>query len=202
AGALLQLQRQGKIRAAAVSNFGVRDLTDMQSHLRPVVNQLAYSLLFRAIEHEILPLCRRVNVGVAPYSPLAEGLLAGRFRSAEDVPEGRARTRLFAGSRPQARHGEAGAEPEVFETIDVLCEKAGRLGCSLSQLALAWLLAQPGVPFAVVGARRPDQLHQNVGALELELNGATCQELAGATDDLKAKLGGNPDMWQAASRIR
>jgi len=104
------LQVQGKVRVLGVSNFATGDLADLLAVGRPEADQLPYSLLWRAIEHGVVPLCTEHDVSITCYSPLAQGLLTGKFRSADDVPPGRARTRLFSSRRPEARHGEPGAE--------------------------------------------------------------------------------------------
>ena len=115
--ALTRLREQGKIRAVGVCNFGVRDLSGMLKLGPCETDQLPYNLLWRTIEPEILPLCLRNGVGLICYSPLAQGVLTGRYASADEVPDGLARTRHYAGTRPQAEHGEAGCETEVFEAV-------------------------------------------------------------------------------------
>ena len=72
----------------------------------------SYSLLWRGIESEVVSLCLKHNIGILPWGPLGQGLLAGKFASPDDVPPGRARTRLFSNKRPQQRHGEPGLEGE------------------------------------------------------------------------------------------
>ncbi len=205
-GALDALQAEGKIRAYGVCNFGTRDLGPALKPKRFAVvsNQLAYNLLFRAIEFEILPFCARQRVGVFCYSPLAMGLLTGKFASADAVPPGRARTRHFAGERPEARHGEAGAEAETFEAIQRIDRICRELGEPMSHVALSWLLAQRGVTAVVVGARSAYQARRNARAGNLVLPHGVADALAAATEPLKRRLGPNADLWQseAESRIR
>ncbi|MGQ9682887.1 MAG: aldo/keto reductase [Anaerolineae bacterium] len=201
-GALQRLQQEGKVRVVGVSNYGRRDLTDLLAAGRAEVDQLCYSLLWRAIEDEIIPCCLEHGVGIACYSPLAQGLLTGKFASADEVPDGRARTRHFRGTRPQARHGETGAEAETFAAITrirTLCEEAG---VPMAQAAVAWLLAQPGVATVIAGGRSEVQVRANAAAADLHLPDELLAALTTATEELKAKLGPNPDMWQAESRIR
>ena len=115
--ALTELRDEGKIRAFGVSNFGKRDLDEMLSYSALVAsNQLPYNLLWRAIEYEILPFCLEKNVPVLCYSPIMQGLLTGKFHTADEVPEDRARTRHFSSSRVQTRHLEAGLESENFRS--------------------------------------------------------------------------------------
>lgn len=203
-GALEGLKEKGMVRAVGVSNFGVGDLSDYLELATPVTNQLPYSLLWRAIEAEIIPLAEAHGVGILPYSPLMQGLLTGKFTSADEVPEGRARTRHFAGTRPQAGHGEAGAEAQTFGTIQALSGLAERLGHPLTHVALAWVLQQPSVPCVLVGARNVEQLMTNVRAADVSLEQDDLAALGLATDALKQQLGPDPDMWsgRAASRYR
>ncbi len=203
-GKLGELKAKGMIRAIGVSNFGVGDLSDYLGLATPVTNQLPYSLLWRAIEAEIIPLAQAHGVGILPYSPLMQGLLTGKFKSADEVPEGRARTRHFAGTRPQAGHGEAGAEAETFDTIQTLSKLGERLGHPLTHVALAWVLQQPSVPCVLVGARNVEQLEANIQAADISLSQSDLADLSAATEPLKQQLGPDPDMWNghAASRYR
>ncbi|NOY82365.1 MAG: aldo/keto reductase [Kiritimatiellaeota bacterium] len=197
-----RLQCTGKIRWFGVSNFGKEDLSELLDHGRCEVNQLPYSLLWRVIENEILPLCRANAISVACYSPLAQGLLTGKFASPDDVPAGRARTRHFSCDRPQARHREPGCERETFAALGEVAGVARETGVPMAELALAWLLHQEGVASVVAGARSPEQVRQNARAMTLDLSADVLARLSGATDVLKARFGNNPDMWQTDSRYR
>ncbi len=201
--ALAQLQQQGKIRAYGVSNFGCQDLGAALDIDRAICsNQLAYNLLFRAVEHEIQPLCVQEQVLILCYSALMQGLLTGKFAHAGEVPDDRARTRHFPCSRPQARHNEDGAEALTFEAVARIERIAKDLGAPMGDVAVAWLLAQPGVATAIVGARNADQARGNARAADLVLDLDTVRQLAEATNALKEHLGANADMWQSESRIR
>ena len=197
------LKEEGKIRHYGVSNFGTGDLGEALSHSDAILtNQLAYSLLFRAIEFEIQPLCTQNNVGILCYSPLLHGLLTGKFRSPQEVPEDRARTRHFAGTWAQARHGEEGAEEEMFEAINRIRSIAEELGESMADIALAWLMVQDGVTSVIAGGRNAEQVRRNARAASIQLTPDVVQALTLATDALKDKLGPNPDMWQSKPRIK
>jgi len=200
--ALAQLREQGKVRAIGVCNFGVQDLSEVLELGRLETNQLPYSLLWRAIEYEIQARCVDEDIGILCYSPLAQGLLTGKFSSPNKVPEGRARIRLFSTDRPQARHGEPGCEEEMFvalERIQAICDEIGQ---PMASVALAWLLHQPGVSSVIAGARRPDQIRQTAQAVDLELSPEIARQLAEATEEVKRLIGRNPDMWQSTSRFR
>ncbi len=200
--ALEQLREQGKIRAIGVSNFGVQDLSDFLELGRCETNQLPYNLLWRAIEYGISQQCRENNVGMLCYSALAQGLLTGRFASADEVPEGRARTRYYSRHRPGVRHGEEGCEAELFETLESIRQLCRKIDEPMSNVAIAWLLAQPGVSSVIAGARTSEQIVQNIRAVDLKLSADIIAELNEMTSDIKQKLGPNPDMWSSESRYR
>ena len=200
-GLLETLRAEGKIRAIGISNFGVRDLDAYLEVGQTESNQLAYNMLFRALEHGIRPRCEENSIGILCYSPLAQGLLTGKFTSPDQVPEGRARTRLFSKDRPQAKHGEEGAETEVFEALEKVRAISNRVGRPMADVALAWLLQQGGVTSALAGMRNVKQVEENARAGDLVLTDDVLKELSDATDPVKAKLGENPDMWNPSSRI-
>jgi myo-inositol catabolism protein IolS len=200
--ALQKLQDQGKVRAIGACNFGVRDLSDLLGIGRVETNQLPYSLLWRAIEYEIQPKCVKAGLGILCYSPLMQGLLTGKYASPDEVPKGRARTRLFSEDRPGARHCEAGCEAEAFAAIGEIGRISGEIGEPMASVAVAWLLRRPGVTSVIAGARRPDQIKQTAQAADLALSPGIIGQLAGATDEVKRILGPNPDMWQSESRFR
>jgi aryl-alcohol dehydrogenase-like predicted oxidoreductase len=200
--ALERLREQGKVRAIGVCNFGIGDLSDLLAVGRAEINQLPYSLLWRAIEYEIQQKCTDRGMGILCYSPLVQGLLTGKFSSPDEVPEGRARIRLFSGDRPQARHGEAGCETEVFAAIEGIRHICTEINEPMAKVALAWLLHQPGVTSVIAGARKPAQIEQTAQAAGLELSPGIIQRLTEATEEVKQKMGSNPDMWQSVSRFR
>ncbi|NLE46593.1 MAG: aldo/keto reductase [Chloroflexi bacterium] len=200
--ALQRLREQGKIRAIGVCNFGLLDLKDLVDLGGAESNQLPYSLLWRGIEHELQPRCQDVGMGILCYSPLAQGLLTGKFASPEDVPAGRARTRHFSKDRPLARHGEDGCEAETFAAIDEIRRICQRVGAPMAQAALAWLVAQDGVASVLAGARRPEQIEDNVRAAELDLPSEVIDALSAATARLKEALGANLDQYQGAATSR
>lgn len=201
-GALQRLKEAGKIRAIGVSNFGVRDLSDMLALSECVTDQLPFSLLWRVIELEIQPLCLERNVGLICYSPLAQGLLTGRYRNADEVPEGLAQSRWYSSTRPAANHDEPGVEAEVFAAIDTLRDLAQEAGMPMAIMALAWVKAQPGVTSYLVGARKPEELAWNLPAVDARLSPEMLARLTATTDAIKAKVIPNPDMWLSNGRMR
>lgn len=200
--ALQKLQEQGKVRALAVSNFGPQDMTEMLELGRFEANQIPYNLLWRAIEYEIQPVCVEHDISILPYSPLQQGLLAGKFASVEEVPASRARTRQFASERHNADHGEPGCEEEMFAALDEIRGISEALGRPMSHVALSWLLYQPAVTSVVAGARNPQQVTENAEAATLQLSPDILDRLDKATHEVKVKLGANADMWAVPSRYR
>jgi len=200
--AMLSLESSGKVRSVGVCNFGVGDLADACTVTRPVVDQLPYSLLFRAVEFEVLDACEKHEVPVLAYSALAQGLLTGKFPSAGDVDDERARVRFYSKDRPGTVHDEPGYEEQVFQAlprIRSICEAAG---VSMAHAAILWLLQRPAVEAVLVGARTPDQIRKNAEVFNFVLPEEIVRELAEVTDPLKAAMGPNPDMWRTASRFR
>jgi len=200
--AMEDLIASGKVRHLAVSNFGPIDLPALLPLAKPVVNQLAYNLLFRGIEFEILPACLAGGVGVTCYSPMMQGLLSGKFSSPDDVPPGRARTRHFSNDRPESRHDEGGAEAETFEAIAAIRDLAAESGLDMAAMSLAWLIGREGVVSVIVGSRNAEQSRRNAAAGDVQLTPDLAEKLDEITRPLKAKLGPNADMWQSTSRLR
>jgi myo-inositol catabolism protein IolS len=201
-GAFEDLRKKGKILHIGVCNHGLRDLAAAHAKVSSIVsNQMAYSLLFRAVEYDILPKCRKDRIPILCYSPLLQGLLSGRYATAGEVPEARARSRLFSSARPMARHGEAGCEDEVFRLLLILQGIAQEVGESLVAVSIAWLLSRDGVASVLTGARTAFQARQNARAGNLVLSESVITRLTWETEALKARLGPNPDLWQAPSRI-
>jgi len=199
--AMQELQAAGKIRHIGLSNFGTSYLRELPDSVQIQSNQLCYSLLWRPIEREVLPLCQEMNMSVLCYSPLCQGLLTGKFSSGDEVPPPRARTRLFAGTREHSRHGGAGCEAELFEAIAKIRDVCQSLGKSMAEVSLGWLLARGGVASVIAGARNSAQAIQNAKAGELELDEGVIGKLTAATEKIKDYAGSNCDLWEGESRM-
>ena len=174
-GAFAELIEQGVARHWGVSNVDADGLAAWIAAAnargvpgpRFVENEL--SLLAREDEAEVLPLCREKGITYLAYSPLAGGVLSGRYRRGEQVP---------AGSRLALRPDAAAVlTVEVHDRIDALSASAASLGVSLPGLALAWVMAQPGVR-PIVGARTPDHLDALAEALAVRLTEGQVTEMA------------------------
>jgi len=200
--ALIKLRQEGKIRAYGLSNYGVGDLSEILRYGNVASNQLPYSLLFRAIEYEVQPLCIQEDIGILCYSTLLHGLLSGKYHTPEEIPDGRARTRHFSSSRAQVRHSEAGCEPEVFAALKKIRQISNNAGHPMALVSVAWVLHQPGVASVLVGARKPDQITQMATVASIQLEDQVITDLSASTERVKQILGTNPDMWMSDSRFR
>lgn len=154
--ALLRLKEAGKIRAIGVSNFDTDMIRLCQTRGTVDSVQPRYNALQREPEAELLPFCREHNIGVLAYSPIAQGLLTGKVTMERTFPEGDVRNRnpLF---KPENRG-------KVLDMLRRLKPVASDCGLTLGQFFTAWLVHQPGVTTALVGARTPAQVHENAGA--------------------------------------
>jgi aryl-alcohol dehydrogenase-like predicted oxidoreductase len=187
---------EGKIRYFGVCNFGPADLE--QTRLPIISDQVGYSLLFRAVEFEILPCLREKELGVLTYSALMQGLLSGKYSSPDDFPEGRRRTRHFSGSNPGARHGEPGHEETVFRAIASCRAIAEDSGLTLSHCGIGWVLAQPGISSVIIGSGSEKQLTENLRCIDEPLPAEVVERLTDATEELKKEMGPNADLWQGS----
>lgn len=201
--AMQELRREGKIRHVGVSNFGARQIEEAAATgVALACDELPYSLLSRAVEWEVLPACARRGIGVLGYMPLMQGLLTGKYRTAEEIPPNRARTRHFRSDRPGVRHGEPGVERETFAAIEALRAIAMREGIPMESLAIAWSVSRPEMTSTITGARNAAQLEKNARAAELRLSGELVASLDAATDALKSALGRSVDLYESSASPR
>jgi aryl-alcohol dehydrogenase-like predicted oxidoreductase len=162
----------GLIRAWGLSNLDGDQLQAFLDVGRPKVVQNSYSLLDRADEADVLPLCEQFGIDYTPFSPLAGGWLTGKYRRDEPVP---------AGSRMALRPGpyEHFRTERTFDALERLAGIASERGTDMATLSIAWLLSRPPVTAVVVGPRRPEHLEPAVRALDLQMSEAEADELAG-----------------------
>lgn len=156
-----KLREEGKIRWIGVSTFSGEEMARAQRAAPLASAQPLYNLLARSIEADVLPWCRREQVGVLAYSPLARGLLGGRVRADAAFPATDHRGGL-AWFQPENRARVAAALERVRPIADAH-------GISLANLAVAWVLGEPGVTAALVGARTPAQSVENAKAMTVTL---------------------------------
>ncbi|HUV08993.1 MAG TPA: aldo/keto reductase [Spirochaetia bacterium] len=174
--ALDDLVHQGKVRYFGCSNYQAWRLcealwiSETRNLARFECYQPQYNLVVRDIEQELVPLCLEKGLGIVAWSPLAGGFLTGKYKPGERSLSG---TRSEEGWVFPGRYMASNAD----ETLSVLREVAGKLGCKPSQAAIRWVLAQPGVSSAIVGARNADQLLENLGAADLQIGPDTMSRL-------------------------
>ncbi|WP_331532214.1 aldo/keto reductase [Pseudonocardia sp.] len=169
------LVREGKVRYLGVSNYAGWQLmkalavSDAHGYQRFVSNQIYYSLESRDAEYELLPLSVDQGLGVMVWSPLAGGLLSGKYRRGQQASEGR---HLGEWDEPPVRD-----EDKLYDSIEVLVKIADGHGVSAARVALAYLLTKPAVSTLVVGARKDAQLADNLAAAELTLSNEEIEQL-------------------------
>jgi aryl-alcohol dehydrogenase-like predicted oxidoreductase len=139
---------------------------------RIICEQPPYNILDRRIERELLPMARTYGIGIIPWSPIAQGLLTGKYRRDKIPKEGRYAD-LDSLHPDQARRLTQG----VFEVVDKLDPIAAARGCTLAQLALAWVLGRPGVTSPIIGPRTMGQLEDNLGATDMVLTEAELERI-------------------------
>ena len=173
--AFADVVRAGKAHYIGVSEWTPEALREGQALARQlgislISNQPQYSMLWRVIEGEVIPTCEALGIGQMVWSPMAQGVLSGKYLPGKAAPAGsRALDTASGGADMIARW----MNDDVLTAVQKLRPLADDLGISMSQMALAWVLRQPNVATALVGASRPDQLHENVRAAEVELPGET-----------------------------
>lgn len=185
-GELVRLKEEGKIRAVGVSNYMEPEWEEIDDPSVIDCLQPNYSLLWRSIEPNVLPLCRRNDIGIITYSTLCQGILAGKFESLDEVPED---------SRSSNRRLTEEEFPQVLEVIEVLREVAESHAKTMAQTAIRWVLEQEGVTCAIVGASRPEQVDDNLGALGWTLDDEACERLSEVSRPLSADLEPHDTLW-------
>lgn len=171
--------KAGKARYVGVSNYHAYRVAralgraEALKLTRLVSVQPRYNLLFRQIERELLPFCEEEGLAVIPYNPLAGGLLTGKHKRSAPPPEG---SRFTLGTAAK-NYTERYWQEREFATVDAFVNLARASNIEPATLAVAWVLAHPGVTAPLIGASKPEQLHASIAAVELKLDPA-----------LKAKL--------------
>lgn len=175
--ALDDLVRQGKVLYVGVSEWTPEQITEAV-HLadkklldRIVVNQPNYSMLQRYIEKEMIPVSEKHGIGQVVFSPLAQGVLTGKYKKGEAAPEGSRAAQENLGDLYGVLNDKN------LDKVEHLKQIAEKESLTLSQLAIAWILRQPNVASALVGASRPEQLEENVKASGVKLSEDTLQQI-------------------------
>lgn len=174
--ALLSLKEQGKIQAIGVSNFSPAQMDEFLAFGPLACNQPKYSLLAREMEKDVLPFCRENGLGILAYSPLGQGLLTGKVTLERTFEKGDVRASL-PWFQPRNRR-------RILEALKRIQSIAKVHRASVAQLAISWVISQPGVTSAIVGARSPVQVEENAGAAELHLTEEDLNRVGKAFEDL------------------
>lgn len=176
--ALDDLTRQGKILYSAVSEWSaaqIKEAAGINQRLmhRPLIaNQPIYNMFERYIEREVMPASVQEGIGQIVFSPLAQGILTGKYKPNQELPED-----SRAANRKVNNVIKSYLQEDVLQCVEELHQLADGLGVKLSQLALAWILRHPGVSCALIGASKPEQIEENVAAVELHLQQDTLDEI-------------------------
>ncbi|MFB5661188.1 aldo/keto reductase family protein [Alteribacillus sp. HJP-4] len=185
--ALDDLVKQGKILYYGVSEWSAAQIADAvhvakERNLNPMVsNQPIYNMLVRYIEKDVMPVSEANGIGQVVFSPLAQGILTGKYRPGQEVPKD-----SRAANEDINRFMKQYLNDDVLQQVIRLEDLAqNELGIKLSQLALAWILRKPGVSSAIVGASRPSQLEENLKAAEVELTDDVSGEIDSILEELK-----------------
>jgi aryl-alcohol dehydrogenase-like predicted oxidoreductase len=174
-GALAELVAEGKVREFGCSNFDGTMLEEAQSAVADgapgfVSVQNHYNVLYRESEDEVLPFCDRTGTAFLPFFPLASGLLSGKYRAGEEIPEG---TRMAAwGERAKNE-----LTPERLATVAALDALARSEGHTVLELAFGWLLSHGAVASVIAGATKPEQITANVAAGKWQPSAAVLAEV-------------------------
>ncbi|WPB58230.1 aldo/keto reductase [Xylophilus sp. GOD-11R] len=190
--ALDVIVRSGRARYVGVSNFLAWRLaraigrSETLRLVKFVSVQPRYSLLFREIERELLPLCVEEGLAVIPYNPLAGGMLTGKYAKGSAPAAGTRFTLGTAAGRYQDRYWN----DRVFDAVGRLEQIADEAGIPLATLAVAWVMAQPAITAPLLGASKPEQLDATIAAASLTLEPALMKELEEATHEFR--MGDSP----------
>jgi myo-inositol catabolism protein IolS len=185
-GAMNDLKEQGKIRAIGVSNFNRTQLEEACRYADIVSLQPPYSLFWRILEKDAMPLCKEKGISILAYSSLAQGILTGKFGPEPKLKQGdhRVKNRLFLPDN-YAR---------ILTALDRLKTIAEKYDITLGQLALAWVISQPNA-CAIVGARNSNQAIQNAKAMQITLSENDLEDIDRIGKSVTDHIDDNPVMW-------
>ncbi|HEY2537687.1 MAG TPA: aldo/keto reductase family protein [Solirubrobacteraceae bacterium] len=181
-GALTEVVRAGKARHIGFSEWPVERIDEalaLPDVERFVSSQPQYSMLWRAPEAEVIPLCKQEEISQIVWSPLGQGVLTGKYLPGEPPPSD-----SRAASEEMSTFIDRLVEPRVLEAVQRLRPVAEQAGLTMAQLALAWVLREPNVASAIVGASRPEQVHANASASGIELSAETLAAIDEALGDV------------------
>jgi aryl-alcohol dehydrogenase-like predicted oxidoreductase len=169
--ALSEVVRSGKARYLGFSEWPadkIEEAVTMAGVETFVSSQPQYSLVWRGPERDVIPVSKQHGISQIVWSPLAQGVLTGKYKPGEPLPEG---TRATSDS--MGRFMDRARDQRLLERVQELQAVADELGITLAQLAIAWVLHEPNVASAIIGASRPEQVEDNVGGIGVELDDST-----------------------------
>ncbi|MDI5976209.1 aldo/keto reductase family protein [Amycolatopsis magusensis] len=169
--AFADLVRQGKVLYVGVSEWTAEEITRgaalaRELHVPFISNQPQYNALWRVIEAQVIPASEREGLSQIVWSPIAQGVLTGKYKPGQPLPEGSRATDEKGGANFVQRY----LNDDVLTRVQKLEPLAAEAGLSLAQLAVAWVLQNPNVASAIIGASRPEQVHENVKAAGVKLD--------------------------------
>jgi len=185
--ALTEVVEAGKARYIGFSEWPpdrIQAALDMPGVAKFVSSQPQYSALWRAPEAEVIPLCERNGISQIVWSPLAQGVLTGKYRPGAPPPADSRAT-----SSAMNRFIKQWLNDDLLEAVQQLVPIAAEAGLEMSQLALAWVLRQGNVAAAIIGASRPEQVHENAAAADVELSDDTLAAIDEALDPVAIRTG-------------
>jgi len=169
-------REKGKILAVGVSNFSVEQMKQVMEVGTIDAHQFCYNLVWRFPERDIMPFCREHNIAGVTYSSVAQGILTGKFGPNPTFKEG--------DQRGSTVPFDADVYPHVYAGIQNMKKLADKVGCPLVHLAIRWVAAQPGISSVLVGARRPEQLLDNLASMEGEVSSDILDMLTESSDGI------------------
>ncbi|ANZ35079.1 aldo/keto reductase [Lentzea guizhouensis] len=180
--AFADLVRQGKVLYVGVSEWTAEQITrgaELARELKVpfVSHQPQYSMLWRVIEPQVVPVCEREGLSQIVFSPVAQGILTGKYLPGAEAPEG-SRLADERGSKMIARW----MRDDVLTAVQQLKPIADEVGVTMAQLAVAWVLKNPNVASAIIGASRPEQVVENVKAIDVELDDEVLKKIDGVLE--------------------
>ncbi|HET8528689.1 MAG TPA: aldo/keto reductase family protein [Gaiellaceae bacterium] len=169
--ALTEVVREGKVRYLGISEWPAEKIeaaVSLPGVEKLVSSQPQYSIIWRGPERDVIPVSKEHGISQIVWSPLAQGVLTGKYRPGEPPPKGSRAT-----SESMGTFMDRSRDQTLLERVQQLRPVADELGITLAQLAIAWVLREENVASAIIGASRPEQVEDNAGAVGVELDAAT-----------------------------
>ncbi len=195
--AAADLVRAGKVLYVGVSEWGANEIRQAhrlatELNVSLISNQPQYSMLWRVIESDVVPTCEQLGISQIVWSPIAQGVLTGKYEPGQPPPAGSRATDEKSGAAFIRRY----LNDTVLTKVQQLKPIAEQAGFSMAQLAFAWVLQNPNVASAIVGATRPEQVHDNVQAAGVRLDPAVLKAIDDILDPIVERDPGKTDSLQ------